>query len=39
MKTANLDEIINPLTSNDPYRGRTATLTSTVEFYIFIEQI
>jgi len=30
---------INPLTPNDPYRGRTATLTSKVAFYIFIQQI
>jgi hypothetical protein len=30
---------INPLTSNDPYRSRTATLTSKVLFYIFIQQI
>jgi hypothetical protein len=27
------------LTPNDPYRGRTAPLTSKVAFYIFIEQI
>jgi len=27
------------LTPNDPYRGRTAPLTSTVAFYIFIQQI
>jgi hypothetical protein len=26
---------INPLTPNDPYRGRTAPLTSKVSFYIF----
>ena len=32
-------ENINPLTSNDPYRGRTAPLTSKVAFYIFIQQI
>ena len=30
---------INPLTPNDPYRDRPATLTSKVTFYIFIEQI
>ena len=30
---------INPLTPNDPYRGRTAPLTSKVSFYIFIQQI
>jgi len=28
----------NPLTPNDPYRGRTAPLTSKVAFYIFIQQ-
>ena len=27
---------VNPLTPNDPYRGRTAPLTSKVAFYIFI---
>ena len=26
--------IIKPLTSNDPYRGRTAPLTSKVAFYV-----
>jgi len=31
--------VINPLTPNDPYRGRTASLTSKVAFYIFIQQI
>ena len=30
---------INPLTSNDPYRGRTAPLTSKVAFCTFIHQI
>ena len=30
---------INPLTPNDPYRGRSAPLTSKVAFYIFIQQI
>ena len=30
---------VNPLTPNDPYRGRTAPLTSKVAFYIFIQQI
>ena len=30
---------VNPLTPNDTYRGRTATLTSKVAFYIFIQQI
>ena len=29
----------NPRTPNDPYRGRTAPLTSKVAFYIFIQQI
>jgi len=28
----------NPLTPNDPYRGRTAPLTCKVAFYIFIQQ-
>jgi len=32
-------QIINPLKPNDPYRGRTAPLTSKVSFYIFIQQI
>jgi len=31
--------VSNPLTPNDPYRGRTAPLTSKVSFYIFIQQI
>jgi hypothetical protein len=30
---------IKPLTPNDPYRGRTAPLTSNVAFYIFLQQI
>jgi len=30
---------VNRLTPNDPYRGRTAPLTSKVAFYIFIQQI
>ena len=30
---------LNPLTPNDPYRGRTAPLTFKVAFYIFIQQI
>ena len=30
---------LNPLTPNDPYSGRTASLTSKVAFYIFIQQI
>ena len=30
---------INPLTPNDPKRGRTAPLTSNIAFYIFIQQI
>jgi len=31
--------VFDPLTPNDPYRGRTAPLTSKVAFYIFIQQI
>jgi hypothetical protein len=31
--------LINPLTPNDTYRGRTESLTSKVAFYIFIQQI
>jgi len=31
--------ILNPLTPNEPYRGRTTPLTSKVAFYIFIQQI
>jgi hypothetical protein len=30
---------INPLKPNDPYRGRTAPLTSKDPFYIFIQQM
>jgi len=30
---------INPLTPNDPYRGRTTPLTSKVAFYVFIKKI
>ena len=30
--------VFNPLTPNDPYRGRTAPLTCKVAFYIFIQQ-
>ena len=30
---------INPLAPDDPFRGRTAPLTSKVAFYIFIQQI
>ena len=30
---------LNLLTPNDPYRGRTAPLTSKVAFYKFIQQI
>jgi len=30
---------INPLTPNDHYSGHSATLTSKVAFYIFIQQI
>ena len=32
-------EHLNPLTPNDPYRGRTAPLTSKVAFCTFIQQI
>ena len=31
--------MLNPLTPNDPYKGRTAPLTSKVAFYVFIQQI
>ena len=31
--------IINPLTPNDYYSGRTAPLTSKVAFYVFIQRI
>ena len=31
--------LINPLKPNDPYSGRTASLTSKVAFYVFIQQI
>jgi len=31
------DEMFNPMKPNDPYRGLTAPLTSTVAFYIFIQ--
>jgi len=31
--------LINPLTPNNLYRGRTGPLTSKVAFYIFIQQI
>jgi len=31
--------MINPLTPNDTYRGRTVLLTSKVAFYIFIQKI
>ena len=34
-----VNSAFKPLTPNDPYRGRTAPLTSKVAFYIFIEQI
>ena len=33
------EDNIKPLKPNDPYRGRTAPLTSKVAFYIFIQQI
>ena len=29
-------KLINPLTPNEPYRGRTAPLTSKVAFYVYI---
>jgi len=32
------EEDFKPLMPNDPYRGRTAPLTSKVAFYIFIQQ-
>ena len=32
-------EYVNPLTPDDPYRCRTAQLTSKVTFYIFIQQM
>jgi len=31
--------LLNPLTPNDHYSGRTVPLTSKVAFYIFIQQI
>ena len=31
--------VINPLTPNDSYAGRSAPLTSKVALYIFIQQI
>ena len=31
--------LFNPLMPKDPYRRRTAMLTSKVAFYIFIQQI
>jgi len=34
-----VDPLINTLTPNDHYRGRTALLISKVAFYIFIQQI
>ena len=37
-RTDRHDEV-NSLTPNDPYRGRTAPLTSKTAFYIFIQQI
>ena len=39
LKTLSVSQIINPLTPNDPYRGRTAPLTFSVAFYVFIRQI
>ena len=37
--TANSGKLINLLTPNVNYSGRTAPLTSKVAFYIFIQQI
>jgi len=37
--TDDIPALLNDLTPNDPYRGRTALLTSKVAFYIFIQQI
>jgi len=34
-----LANILKALTPNDPYKGRTAPLTSKVVFYIFIQHI
>jgi hypothetical protein len=34
-----ITRMLNPLTPNDPYGGRTALLTSKVAFYIFIQPI
>ena len=31
--------VVNPLTPNDPYMGRTEPLTYKVAFYIFIQQL
>jgi len=39
IKTAVLILVINLLTPNVNYSGRTAPLTSKVAFYIFIQQI
>ena len=37
--SSRLHFLINPLTPNVNYSGRTAPLTSKVAFYIFIQQI
>jgi len=34
-----LPTLLNPLTLNESYSGRTSPLTSKVAFYIFIQQI
>jgi hypothetical protein len=39
VRTRKFYDNLNPLKPNDPYRGRTAPLTSKVSFYIFIQQI
>jgi len=39
MQFSPFSQIVNPLTLNDPYWGRTAQLTSKFAFYIFIQQI
>jgi len=36
---SSINFILNHLTPNDPYRGRTAPLTSKVTFHVFIQQI
>jgi len=34
-----IKDLVNTLTPNEPYRGRTTPVTSKVAFYIFIQQI